>query len=171
MLCVCTKRVCVCYTELVCKAVRLAFSCRTSVISLPFIPIPWFWVLDSCHFFPKTFFYRALWWLPKGGRLRWKKHLLLNNVGRKKVMINSEIKVSCFVCNLPILTHQVITLYSTSPAIELGVHALYSTHTDYIRQNGAVRKMNWSLLGRFYCIRRNFNILFIISNLPKAIQV
>ena len=41
MLCVCTKRVCVRYTELVCIAVRLAFSCQTSVISLPFIPIPW----------------------------------------------------------------------------------------------------------------------------------
>ena len=41
MLCVCTKIVCVCNIELVCKAVRLAFSCRTSAISLPFIPIPW----------------------------------------------------------------------------------------------------------------------------------
>ena len=41
VLCVCTKRVSVCDTELVCKAVRLAFSCQTSVISLPFIPIPW----------------------------------------------------------------------------------------------------------------------------------
>ena len=40
MLCVCTKRVCVCNTQLVCKAVRLAFSCQTSAITLPFIPIP-----------------------------------------------------------------------------------------------------------------------------------
>ena len=40
MLCVCTKRVCVCYTELVCKTVRLACSCQTSAISLPFILIP-----------------------------------------------------------------------------------------------------------------------------------
>ena len=40
MLCVCTKRVCVYYNELVCKAVRLAFSCQTSAISLPFILIP-----------------------------------------------------------------------------------------------------------------------------------
>ena len=40
MLCVCTKRVCVCNTELVCKAVRMAFSCQTSAIALPFIPIP-----------------------------------------------------------------------------------------------------------------------------------
>ena len=39
MLCVCTKRLCVCDTELVCKAVRLNFSCQTSAISLPFIPI------------------------------------------------------------------------------------------------------------------------------------
>ena len=36
-----TKRVCVCNKELVCKAVRLAFSCQTSAISLPFILIPW----------------------------------------------------------------------------------------------------------------------------------
>ena len=41
MLCVCTKRVCVCDTELVCKAVRLAFSCKTSAISIPFILLPW----------------------------------------------------------------------------------------------------------------------------------
>ena len=41
MLCVCTKRVCVCNNELVCKAVWLAFSCQTSAISLPFILIPW----------------------------------------------------------------------------------------------------------------------------------
>ena len=41
MLCVCTKRVCVRFTELVCKALRLAFSCQTSAISFPFIPIPW----------------------------------------------------------------------------------------------------------------------------------
>ena len=40
MLCVCIKRVCVCYKELVCKAVRLTFSCQTSAISLPFILIP-----------------------------------------------------------------------------------------------------------------------------------
>ena len=29
------------FTVLVCKAVRLAFSCRTSAISFPFIPVPW----------------------------------------------------------------------------------------------------------------------------------
>ena len=40
MLCVCTKRVCVCNNETVCKAVPLAFSCQTSAISLPFIRIP-----------------------------------------------------------------------------------------------------------------------------------
>ena len=39
MLCVCTKRVCVRNNELVCKAVRLAFLCQTSAISLPFIHI------------------------------------------------------------------------------------------------------------------------------------
>ena len=43
MLCVCIKRVCVRNTELVCKAVRLAFSCQTSAISFPFIPIRWSW--------------------------------------------------------------------------------------------------------------------------------
>jgi len=42
MLCVCTKRVCVCNTELVCKAVQRTFSCHTSAIALPFISIPWF---------------------------------------------------------------------------------------------------------------------------------
>ena len=42
MLCVCTRRVCVKFTTLVCKAVRMAFSCQTSAISFPFIPIPWF---------------------------------------------------------------------------------------------------------------------------------
>ena len=41
MLCVCTKRVCMCNYELVCKAVWLAFSCQTSAISLPFILICW----------------------------------------------------------------------------------------------------------------------------------
>ena len=40
MVCVCIKRVCVCDTELVCKAVWLAFSCDASAISLPFFPIP-----------------------------------------------------------------------------------------------------------------------------------
>ena len=40
MLCVCTKRVCARFTELVCKAVRLVFSCQTSAISFPFIPVP-----------------------------------------------------------------------------------------------------------------------------------
>ena len=40
MLCVCTKRVCVRFTDLVCKAVWLAFSCQTSAISFSFIPIP-----------------------------------------------------------------------------------------------------------------------------------
>ena len=34
MLCVCTKRVCVCNTELVCKAVRLPFSCQTRSATL-----------------------------------------------------------------------------------------------------------------------------------------
>ena len=43
MLCVCTKRVCVCNIELVCKAVWLAFSCQTIASSLPFILIAWFW--------------------------------------------------------------------------------------------------------------------------------
>ena len=38
--CVCTKRVFVKFTELVCKATRLAFSCQTSAISFPFIPVP-----------------------------------------------------------------------------------------------------------------------------------
>ena len=49
MLCVCTKRVCMCNTELVCKAVRLAFSYQTSAIALPFNP--WFipyWLDDKC---------------------------------------------------------------------------------------------------------------------------
>ena len=41
MLCVCTKRVCVRFTELVCKAVPLAFSCQTGAISFHLIPIPW----------------------------------------------------------------------------------------------------------------------------------
>jgi len=40
MMCVFTKTVCVCNNELVCKAVRVAFSCQTSAISLPFIIIP-----------------------------------------------------------------------------------------------------------------------------------
>ena len=40
MLCVCSKRVCVRNIKLVCRAVRLAFSCQTSAISFPFIPIP-----------------------------------------------------------------------------------------------------------------------------------
>ena len=40
--CVCTKRVCVKFTVLFCKAIRLAFSCQTSAISFLFIPIPWF---------------------------------------------------------------------------------------------------------------------------------
>ena len=38
--CVCTKRVCVRFTELVCKAVRLAFLCQANAISFPFTPIP-----------------------------------------------------------------------------------------------------------------------------------
>ena len=42
MLWVCTKRVCVRNTELVRIAVWLAFSCHTSAIFFPFIPIPWF---------------------------------------------------------------------------------------------------------------------------------
>ena len=43
MLCVCNKRVCVFvrFFELLCKAVRLVFSCQTSAIAFPFIPIPW----------------------------------------------------------------------------------------------------------------------------------
>ena len=47
MLCVCTEKVGVKNTELVCKAVRLAFSCQTSAISYPFIPIPWFGPLSA----------------------------------------------------------------------------------------------------------------------------
>ena len=34
--CVCTKRMCVKFTVLVCKAVRLDFSCQTSAISFPY---------------------------------------------------------------------------------------------------------------------------------------
>ena len=41
MLCVGTKRVCVCNTELVCKVVGQPFSCQISAISLPFNPIPY----------------------------------------------------------------------------------------------------------------------------------
>ena len=40
MFCVCARRLCVKITVLVCKAVRLAFSCQTSAISFPLIPIP-----------------------------------------------------------------------------------------------------------------------------------
>ena len=42
MLCICSKRVYVRFTEIVCKAVRLAFLCQTSAISFTFIPIPCF---------------------------------------------------------------------------------------------------------------------------------
>ena len=38
MLCVCTKRVCVCDTELVWKAVRLAFSWQSSALSVLWAP-------------------------------------------------------------------------------------------------------------------------------------
>ena len=41
------KNVCVRFTELVCKAVRLAFSCQTSAVSFPFIPIPWEILMDK----------------------------------------------------------------------------------------------------------------------------
>ena len=41
MLCVCSKGLCVCDKELVCKTVRLAFSCQTSAVSLPYILFPW----------------------------------------------------------------------------------------------------------------------------------
>ena len=54
---VCTKRVCVCNNELVCKAVRLAFSFQTSAISLPFILIP-FWRSPPARFF--FFFFSSL---------------------------------------------------------------------------------------------------------------
>ena len=54
MLCVCTKRVCVRFTVLVCKAVQLAFSCQTSSILFPFIPIPWFWLFNRCLSFQSS---------------------------------------------------------------------------------------------------------------------
>ena len=40
VVCLYQKSVCK-FTVPVCKAVRLAFSCRTSAISFPFIPVPW----------------------------------------------------------------------------------------------------------------------------------
>ena len=40
VVCLYQKSVRVCNTEFVCKTVRPAFSCQTSAISLPFIPIP-----------------------------------------------------------------------------------------------------------------------------------
>jgi len=40
VVCLYQKSVCQ-FNVLVCKAVRLAFSCRTSAISFPFIPVPW----------------------------------------------------------------------------------------------------------------------------------
>ena len=40
VVCLYQKSVCQ-FKVLVCKAVRLAFSCQTSAISIPFIPIPW----------------------------------------------------------------------------------------------------------------------------------
>ena len=42
MLWIWTKKMYMCDNKLVLKAVRLAFSCQTSAISLPFILIPWF---------------------------------------------------------------------------------------------------------------------------------
>ena len=48
MLCVCTKKLCVCDTELVCKAVRLAFSSQNCAITLPFILVPWYQVMCIC---------------------------------------------------------------------------------------------------------------------------
>ena len=46
---VCTKRVCVRNSELICKAVRLAFLCQISAISFPFIPIPWSIGVRYCY--------------------------------------------------------------------------------------------------------------------------
>ena len=47
MLCVCTKKECVKFTEFVCKTVRLAFSWQTSAISFPFIPIPCMYLIGE----------------------------------------------------------------------------------------------------------------------------
>ena len=63
MLCVCTKTVCVRFTELVCKAVRLAFSCQTSSISFPFIPIPcYFQIINLTSFLNFSVFYINLFY-------------------------------------------------------------------------------------------------------------
>ena len=51
MLCVCTKRLCVCNNELACKAVWLAFSCQTSAIPLPIILIPWYRLTGSMYYY------------------------------------------------------------------------------------------------------------------------
>ena len=52
VVCLYQKSVRVCNTELVCKAVRLAFSCQTSAISLPFILNPWlgttYFLINQC---------------------------------------------------------------------------------------------------------------------------
>ena len=48
VMCVCLYQKSVCkVTVPVCKAVRLAFSCQTSAISFPFIPIPWYSPVQS----------------------------------------------------------------------------------------------------------------------------
>ena len=62
MLCVCTKRVCVCDIELVCKAARLGFSCQTNAIFFPFIHIPWFITTKCTNFMTDLILlWRILW--------------------------------------------------------------------------------------------------------------
>jgi len=74
--CLYQKSVCK-FTVLVCKAVRLAFSCRTSAISFPFIPVPWFCALEvfilgvlKIRYFEKVFWKLCILYPLKNNKLR-----------------------------------------------------------------------------------------------------
>ena len=47
VMCVCLYQKSVKFTVPVCKVARLTFSCQTSAISFPFIPIPWKYGCDG----------------------------------------------------------------------------------------------------------------------------
>ena len=91
---------CVCNTELVCKAVRLAFSCQTSAISLPFIPIPCVCKIVEYALLASISYYEALSPFPLLLIVTYPDHFLLSSVIKYRIIIE-PIRISkCFKISL-----------------------------------------------------------------------
>ena len=104
MLCVCTKIVCVCNTELVCKVVRLALSCHSSAFPFPLFLFP---EINRTHTDGDVIWSTIVLFIRKQHRVlnfsaeylwSWTLDLDIQYV-QLKFLLNSNVKGFCIIIN------------------------------------------------------------------------